>query len=338
MKEIINTIEKEIKNVQNGVFLKKNIFKTSLKEEYKNEFLFFVKPEITLADDRIQLSKILNLIFDKLGEYQLNIKEINILSAKYLDQNNIVAQHYGIINQLSQNPKKYLSETAVSEFKKLYGISINEVNLKGSLELMKENPTLTVEKLEQLVAGIDIQKLAGGTYVQKIRVNATDKDFTYVINSFHPKQLMHFIQEKRSIITFTVAGNTDWKQARTELIGSTNPPAAKDGSIRKELLNQIKTFGLEDVCYSLNGVHLSAGAIEGLLELIRFNTDFENNRKPEMDEFRIGKLLKQNFNKSQIDRILANENFDYNGKTQSVFDITEEKNADEAIEILKTLV
>lgn len=334
MQDLIKKINEEVKKVQNEEFEKKEVFQTNFSNELKHEFLFFIKPEITIKDENIKLDNILTLIFKKLEQFNLKIININILSAKYLDKNNIMAQHYGIINQLSQNPKENLSQTAIQTFENLYNISLAEANIIGSLELMKKDNSITVAKLEELVNGVEIQKLAGGTYVQKINLDGKE---TYIINSFHPKQLMHFIESKRSIITFTLAGNTDWNIARTDLIGSTNPPVAKDGSIRKELYTNKSTLGLADISYSLNGVHLSAGPIEGLIELIRFNSDFENNIKPPLSEFNMGKLLIDNFNQKQIEIILSNPDFEYEGKKQSIFDITEEKNADEAISILKSL-
>ncbi|HBF88704.1 MAG TPA: hypothetical protein DDX39_08690 [Bacteroidales bacterium] len=334
MKELINTIVNEVRNVQNEQFEKKKILKNTDHNNENHEFLFFIKPEITIADNNIKLNEILSFIFEKLNEYKLKIKDVNILSAKYLDKTNIMAQHYGIINQLSQNPKTYFSETAVQNFQKVFNKSINDVNLLGSLELMKHDDSITLERLEELVSKIEIIKLSGGTYVQKVLLNGAD---TYIINSFHPKQLLHFIKPGRSIVTFTLQGNTDWQIARTDLIGSTNPSVAKDGSIRKELFVNKATFGLADISYSLNGVHLSAGPVEGLIELMRFNSDFENKIKPDLLSFKMGQLLNENFTEKQIDIILLNPDVEYNKKTQSIFDITEEKNNFEAIKILKSL-
>ena len=47
-------------------------------------------------------------------------------------------------------------------------------------------------------------------------------------------------------------------------IFSSNPIKANKGSIRKTLLDNKDLYGLKEVSQGANGVHLSAGAVEGL--------------------------------------------------------------------------
>ena len=86
----------------------------------------------------------------------------------------------------------------------------------------------------------------------------------------------------------------------------------------------------------MNGVHLSAGPVEGLVELIRYNSDFSSqNGIKNISDYSFGRALKSEFTEEQINRIMSNEDLIIENTKVSIFDLTEEKNSDEAIESLK---
>lgn len=58
-----------------------------------------------------------------------------------------------------------------------------------------------------------------------------------------------------------------WKTFRGDIIGSTDPTAAAQGSLRRLILEQWRELGLEaEPSTADNGVHASAGPLEGLKE------------------------------------------------------------------------
>jgi hypothetical protein len=157
----------------------------------------------------------------------------------------------------------------------------------------------------------------------------------YLINGFHPKQLMHFTEKGRSIVSLTLAGNTDWKTARNDFIGKTNPSDANPGSLRRELLDRKQEFGLSVVSSSQTGFHLSAGPVEGLAELMRYCSDYESEKLKSPDDFRFGRQLKPYFSEQEIGLICSNHLVEYQGGKIRTFDLTEEKNSSEAVKMLK---
>ncbi|TAD96382.1 MAG: hypothetical protein EAZ97_14115 [Bacteroidetes bacterium] len=332
MSNIATAIIDGVKKAQQEQITYQKVFESSENIVAKNEFLFFLKPELTVADPKIKFSQIVELALAKINEFGLKIKNISVLSAQYLQNYNIIAQHYGVINQLSSNPKQYLSEGARAKFQELYGKTVAEANLLGSVEFLTKYPAFNALSLDYLWQNKANQKLAGGTYCEDIKL---DGDLAYVINGFHPRQLMHFTDKGRSIVVFTLAGDLKWSEARTNLIGTTNPQTAASGSLRKSLLDKKDELGLAEVSQGMNGVHLSAGAVEGLVELIRYNSNFASKELKTFTDFSFGKSLKSNFSDAQIDSILNNENVNVDGKNISIFDLTEEKDSDEAIAILK---
>ena len=299
----------------------------------RNEFLFFIKPEITLKSESIELEAILNLILTNIRAFGLNIHSIRILSAKYLEKYEIIAQHYGVINRIASGAKQNMSDSAKDKFEHLYGKSVEESKVVGGIEILKLFPDFNAYSIDYLWQNLENKKLAGGTYCEVIKI---DNEVLYLVNGFHPRQLKHFTEPGRSIIVFTLSGDLSWSDARSNFIGATNPASAQEGSLRKALLDNRRQFGLAEVSQGVNGVHLSAGPVEALVELKRYNSNFDDQtRVMDFSSFSMGQKLEANFSSAAIEQIVSNVNVQIGEKMVSVFDLTEEKDSDEAIEILK---
>lgn len=329
---ITTTISDSIKKAQKEEIFFEEIYKNTNLPVGKNEFLFFIKPEITISSTSIQLEKIIDLVQEKVESFGLSIHNIKILSAKYLEQYNIIAQHYGVINKISSNAIQNMSESAKEKFKEIYGKSVDEVKTLGGSEFLEQYPYFNAYVLDYLWQNIENKKLAGGTYCEVVKI---DDETIYIINGFHPRQLKHFTEKGRSIIVMTLSGDLSWSEARNNFIGATNPLNANKGSLRREFLENKSALGLSEVSQGVNGVHLSAGPVEALIELKRYNSNFsDKTQTKDFAEFSFGKLLKDAFPNGKFEKITENANLQINGKVISVFDLTEEKNSDEAIKLL----
>jgi nucleoside diphosphate kinase len=270
---------------------------------------------------------------DKVTAFGLKIHNAKLLSAKYLADHDIIAQHYGVINKLSNDAKNTVSQAGKEKFKEIYGVDFDSVNVMGGFEFLKAYPEFTPFTLDILYQAKTSKKLASGTYIEDVKV---DDATIYLINGFHPRQLHHFTEAGRSIIVMTVSGDTSWTSVRDDMIGNTFPERAIESSIRGNFYKHSAEYGLPEVSIACNGIHLSAGPVEGLIELKRYNSDFSNAQKVVgFDQFSFGQKLKENFKADQIEKILANDNVDQDGKKVSVFDLTELADADQAIEVLK---
>jgi len=332
--KLIPTIVAGVHEAQNEAFLYKELFADANAEVKSNQFLFFIKPEITVKSDNIKLDEILKLIFAKIGEFGFSVHDVKVLTAKYLDQFNIIAQHYGVINQIASNAVANMSEGAKDKFNELYGKSVNEAQVLGGLEFLEKYPEFTANTLDYLCQNLGSKKLAGGTYVVEVKL---DDEMVYVINGFHGRQLSQFIEQGRSIIVMSLSSDTDWSNARSNFIGATDPSKANAGSLRRAFLDNKDQLGLPDVSQGANGVHLSAGPVEALVELQRYNSNFSTGEAKAFTEFSFGKQLADAFTADAVSAIVKNSNVDVDGKSTSVFDLTEEKNANEALELLKPL-
>lgn len=328
---LINSISK---SVNEGRILdpynKEILNNSSLKG--KNEFLFFIKPEITLNDKNIKFEQILRLILEKLEEFGFQKKSVRIINAKYLKNHKIINQHYGVISQLSSDIRGTITDSAIKIFEQEYKISFDEANVYGSIEFQKKFSFLTPTALSMLWQNSAFVKLGGGTYAQKLNFDGED---IFLVNGFHPRQLEHFTTPGRTIVVMTLVSDTHWDSARNMLIGKTNPEQAEKGSIRRELLERKDILGLKNISSSWNGVHLSAGPVEGLIELMRYNSDLDLRKIAQISDFQFGTQLIDVFGEKKAKKIIENPTVEFEGKKESVFDLTEEKNSSEAIEVLK---
>jgi hypothetical protein len=332
--EIIQKIIQQIHIAQKQDMLRTGIYTDNGGNQSAHEFLFFIKPEITAEDDSVNLRAILELTLRKISQFGLKVTDMSVLGAAYLEKFNIIAQHYGVINALSRNPLQFLTIEAEEKFSTVYHCSPEEVNILGSLEFLEKYPAYNAETLNDLWQQTETVKLAGGTYCATVMVG---NDRVYLINGFHPRQLIHFTEKGRSIVAFALNGDLHWSDARNKFIGKTNPIEALTGSLRNELLMNRELFGLKSVSASQNGFHLSAGPVEGLVELIRYCSDFAAGKIRQPDDFLFGRLLKAQYGDEEIRRICQNETIVYRGKKISIFDLTEEKDNDTSLQLLKEI-
>jgi hypothetical protein len=299
-----------------------------------NEYLFFIKPELTLPVPSIRLDLVMEMILGKIEESGLRIRNARVQSAAFLRKHGLIARHYGVINQIASNARNAVVPSGKERFSQLFGVDFDTSNVMGGIEFLNQFPFFSPTALDYLWQSGKFEKLSGGTYVLPLTL---DGNRIYLVNGFHPRQLEHFENPGRSIVLFTLVGDTPWKKARNALIGTTNPATAVPGSIRRCLLDNREAFGLAAVTSSWNGVHLSAGPVEALNELIRYQSDPENGQLLTAGDFQFGRDLIARFGLESTLRFLANPTVSFKGKPTSVFDLTEETDSSEALDILSTI-
>lgn len=332
-KNLTAMMTEAVAQVQQESFRIREVYSDSGAPKGKNEFLFFVKPEITMPSNSIRLERILDLIQDKISAFGFTVHNVKVLSASYLEQYNIIAQHYGVINKIASNAVKNMSQGAREKFEEIFGEKVDSVKVLGGMEFLAQYPDFNANSVDFLLQNVEAKKLAGGTYCAPIKM---DNETVYLVNGFHPRQLKQFTERGRSIIVMTLSSDSSWKEARTEFIGATNPAAAADGSLRKTFFVNKEALGLAEVSQGMNGVHLSAGPVEALVELKRYNTDFSSGVEMNYTDFSFGKELSKVFTEEEIAQIADNVNVLVNGRETSVFDLTEEMDSDEAINVLRS--
>jgi hypothetical protein len=302
-------------------------------DDARNELLFFVKPEVTTSGPDT-LRGVLDVVGDAFDRYDVSVTGAKILGADYLDEHNLISRHYGVINEIARNGVDAISHEAKETFEELYGQSADDAPLYGAFQFLDAYPFFSETALNVLWDNVSADRLASGTYCAPVRVM---DDEAYLLNGFHPHQIAHYTQDGASIVACTVQSDTDWDVLRETMTGATDPEEAAEGSIRQTLLARQEELGLPSVDQGNNGVHLSAGALEGLAETIRFFSDHDRGATLGVDETAAGRaFLDAGLDADTVHALLDNPDLEVDGRPVSAFDLTEEINTDAAIERLKS--
>jgi hypothetical protein len=295
----------------------------------RSEAILFIKPEITMSGDEA-VAGFLDIVEAGLQKHDVAIQNIGVLGWRYLSANNIMGQHYGVINRVSREGASALSPDAMAQAQALGQPSERIMGGHEFLEAFPEfNPISMTVLWDNLNAGS--KRVAPGTYAMRVQVL---NEFVILLNGFHPHQLNHFHGEGQAIVVALVRFNRPWKEMRDALIGETDPTKAAAGSIRSQLLAQSGSLGVPVVNKGLNGIHLSAGPLEGMVEVARFcsqpNADAEANYM--MTNF--GALLDEKTEIARVRVFAENPMLKIDGKDISAFDATELLDPNEAITLL----
>ncbi|MFN4150833.1 MAG: hypothetical protein ACK4IX_07800, partial [Candidatus Sericytochromatia bacterium] len=175
-----NDIVESVKLASEGSLSYKQLFSESEKYNFENQFIFFIKPEVTLKSDTIKFDKVVDLAFQKLEEFDLKVTDVKVLGAEYLGKYNIIAQHYGVINKLASAPLANMSEGAKEKLMEMAKVdSLDNVNVLGGIEFLNKYPFFNADSLDVMLQNQKPTKLAGGTYAVNVKV---DTDNVYLIN------------------------------------------------------------------------------------------------------------------------------------------------------------
>jgi hypothetical protein len=306
-----------------------------------NQFVFFFKPEVTNVRNGVKLETLLKdsfpLLEKGLNGKSLVIGAIRVLGGPYLDKHNIMTQHYGVIAKISREGVSAISDAALQTLKSKFSEDISrwtpeyfKSHVIGGHEFLSRFPEFNAFSLLALNDNIPTLRLGPGTYAQKIKIRG---ESFIILNPFHPYQVVPYNSPGNAIIVLECLSELSWADLRGKIAGPTDPAAAPEGSVRNILLKEKNRYGLETVDRGSNGIHMSAGPLEGMIEVQRFFSDFT---PLSFSDVAFGVLLSDK-GAHDINRLASNPDVDYSGKKQSLFDITEEKDSVEAAEILVSL-
>ncbi len=285
----------------------------------RHEFLFFFKPEVFF--DGVNVKRVFEITEEKFREFGIETSFISIVGFDKLKE--IIPKHYGVINEIARKGIEALSREAREKFKEVFGEDIESATLLGAFQFLERYPFFNEASLDVLWENAGCKKLASGTYCARVKVF---NDTVYILNGFHPNQILHYTKEGRKIVVVVGHSDASWKELRQDLIGATNPYDAKEGSLRRIFLEMKEELGLKEVSQGYNCVHLSAGPIEAIAEIVRFcNLPLE--------KLAMARRIIEVCGREKLERAL--ENPVINGS--KVFDLTEEVDVEEAIEVVKKL-
>jgi len=296
----------------------------------EHQFLFFFKPEATSAN----IKEIMDISLKVLNDNGVNFGAIRVVGGPYLDKHDVMVQHYGVISQIYKQGFSAISDQAKAKLSSDFGADVAAVgNPVGGYEFIQAHNEFNPLSLCVLSDNIGCARLAGGTYLLKFKYFGKT---ALVLNPFHGYQLVPFLSKGNALIVFECRSKTSWEDLRSKLCGTTDPTTAVAGSIRNELLVHKEKTGMVSVDKGNNGVHMSAGPLEGLVELKRFFSDADNGVSLSYTDLNFGaNLVAAGLTEEQVNQLATNPDVPHEGKNISVFDLTEEKDAAESVATLK---
>ena len=283
----------------------------------KNSGLVFIKPHAVTRNTVLFVEEYI----EKTG---IVIENSGKLTGGEIDKQGIVDRHYFSISNTAMKVQPAALEIQAdvqSAFFGAFGTSWEAATGSGrvfnSAQYMAEFGIGSGKELSRIWTGGEFMKLGPGLYVCKVK----DADI-FIINGFYPGMRERFTAPEAEILWYAVAfeqAKLAWKDFRGSVIGATDPSKAGEGSIRNRLFAEYSSFGLQfRPTMSDNGVHASAGPIEGMRERMVWA-----GIAPEESE--LGRaLLNKGITREELDQLLENGETVFRGKKGPVFDITED--------------
>jgi hypothetical protein len=261
------------------------------------------------------------------ADHGVRIHRVKIMTGADLERAGAMQQHYGVINQISREGRPALTEAAEQALQQAYSDTLEGADVLGGHQFLERYPEVSAYALAMLFANAAVERLGPGTYAASLRMDA---DRVIVLNGFHPRQLGFFTAADATCAFLHGSSTTDWEVLRSELIGATDPAKAAAGSIRGRLKADPAAFGLSTVNSNFNGVHMSAGPLEGLGELARFFGEVQQVQ----DWTFAGQLRDAGLSDDDLPGLLANPVITVDGERGTAFDLTEGLNAEPAAALL----
>lgn len=255
-----------------------------------------------------------------------------------LKSQGIVDRHYGALARraVHEDPAALeLDDATKTKFESTFGIkwddAVTEKKVCNMTEALKRLPSLTDLTMAAAWRAGGSVKLMPGTYVAKV-------DDLFVVNGFYADMVSTWKQSSSRVLFYLVTwkeDNLSWADFRGKIIGSTDPEKAEASSIRGTLLHEYDSrFKLEQKpTTSLNGVHASAGPIEGARECQIWGKMKESHVFI-LDQFARRAKVPADVWKSAMDNVKVDLP---SGKKGLIFDVTEGMSGQQALDLLKEI-
>jgi nucleoside diphosphate kinase len=300
----------------------------------ENRALVFIKPDAAN-------STVIDFINRFLAGWGVELSDPLTMRGSSIAAEGTIDSHYFAIalTAVHTRPAEYsMQSEAVMQFQSAYGISWEKALESGRL-------LNAVDAQEQLggISGIELNeiwkrceqvKMAPGLYAGKTSPADSEDPETplFIINGFYPGQREVFTDPEAQVLLYEARFSPEtlsWEHFRTVVIGATDPTAAADGSLRAQILKRWQEFGLASPPEtSSNGVHASAGPVEGLRErMVWLGTD------PSADPL-ARRLVSLGCTSPFIDRLLENAEITLPDQTGPVFDLTEDMDTGPAARLI----
>uniref|UniRef100_A0A7S2CUN0 Nucleoside-diphosphate kinase n=1 Tax=Octactis speculum TaxID=3111310 RepID=A0A7S2CUN0_9STRA len=306
-----------------------------------NTALVFIKPHAINE-------KVKEMVSNALKAREVQILYEQSLGAEEIEKGEIIDNHYSIIAQNAMNvdPRNLkVADDKLAEFETTFETSWAAALQSGTVMNASQSMSTLAQNGKGLAAveeeALIKFKLGPGCYVSKccyamrendvgdvvgvpVEEGEDDASQLYIINGFYGLMREKFIAKDASVYVYVVGFTSDklnWATFRNDVIGPTDPAKASETSIRGKIYKEWERLGLKQVpSVGDNGVHASAGPLEGLKErMVWLQLALEQDPMG-------AKLIEViwNYNTTGfITKLMDNEAVQFCSEEQPIFDLTE---------------
>lgn len=300
--------------------------------DWRNELVLFIKPEAFMLESTAYTTKVIDLVQQKLHEFDAQVSGVALIGGQLLDRLEIMNAHYGLINRLSRKASQMLGVEDQQKIATALDMSIDDYAILGGHEYLAQYPGETSRELDTLWFSGRSTKIRSGFYVKPVEKDARK---LLLVNAFHPEQLNHFTDPSHRIALFLIHSNNDWAALKNQMVGATFPDKADPGSIRGILHAQASNYGFESVTIANNVVHLSAGPFEALFEIVNFFGKLFELDVRKTQPIAVKRMQTADLSLDQALAALDNPIVTETPKPTDLFSATEDMDTDPAIGVYK---
>jgi UMP-CMP kinase len=299
---------------------------SKLFEEPTNTAFVFIKPHA--VNDSVQ-----DLVKQHFLAHEIEIVRQGSMTSEHISKHGLIDSHYAALaeNAVKVTPgdlgvaagTKLMFE---AQFGCAWDKALEEGKLMNLAGFQDQFPDMSVEAIENKWRAGKALKLAPGTYVGHMK----DED-VFVVNAFYGQMRQKYIQPGASMVWFVVKfseATLSWQRFRGNIIGATDPTKAGSGSLRGKILANWKELGLTTVPnMGDNGVHASAGPVEGLKErMVWLSNTMETDPAGRA-------MIKAGVSPALLEAWCSNSVCEIAGKKDKAFDLLEDIDTSEAIRL-----
>ncbi|MEU5401401.1 hypothetical protein ABZ348_19160 [Streptomyces sp. NPDC005963] len=226
-------------------------------------FVTLVKPEVLeTADAADAMSEVVRV----LREGEVNVLRCALVPARYFAERRYLLLHYPRLHRVAADGVHALCTAARREVRSLLDAS-GAVEVLGAFDAMTQDTDLSPAAIDDRCRRAGIHKLGSGSYASVLELNGRT---VVVLNGFLPALVGQYDSPSALVGLVECHSPREVEDLRTHLLGALHPAAASSSSLRGTLHSLVDAQGLPPLSEGRNGVHLSAGHLEGMFQTWRY--------------------------------------------------------------------
>lgn len=226
-------------------------------------FATLVKPEVLTTTGAVEaMSEVLRV----LGEGDVQILRCAMVPARDFGARGALLLHYPRLHRVAADGAQALCSRARRELLALHA-SFGTAGAIGAYEAMTYDTDLTPVALGDRCRESGIHRLGSGSYASVIELAGGP---TTVLNGFLPALASTYNDPTALVGLLECHSHREIDDLRTHLLGALHPAAAAPTTLRGALGALTGGQRGESLSEGRNGVHLSAGHLEGMFQVWRY--------------------------------------------------------------------